>query len=81
MRDKHDRQLIGRSQLMSKLRNQIRQVAPTDAKVLITGDSGVGKELVARAVHAQSARASHDLVAVTARVSPKHSSNQSCSAT
>jgi DNA-binding NtrC family response regulator len=64
MRQKHDRQLIGRSHLMSRLRNQIRQVAPTDAKVLITGDSGVGKELVARAVHAQSARASHDLVAV-----------------
>jgi transcriptional regulator with GAF, ATPase, and Fis domain len=64
MRDKHDRQLIGRSGVMSTLRNRIRQVAPTDAKVLITGESGVGKELVARAVHAQSARASHDFVAV-----------------
>jgi len=64
MREKHDRQLIGRSQPMSKLRNQIRQVAPTDAKVLITGDSGVGKELVARALHTQGSRASHELVAV-----------------
>ena len=49
---------------MSKLRSQIRQVAPTDAKVLITGDSGVGKELVARALHKQSARANHDFVPV-----------------
>ena len=64
MRDKHDRELIGGSQPMSKLRSQIRQVAPTDAKVLITGDSGVGKELVARALHKQSARANHDLVPV-----------------
>src|SRR5687767_1506561 len=64
MRDKHARQLTGRSQVMAKLRSQIRTVAPTDAKVLITGDSGVGKELVARALHAQSTRAKRDLVAV-----------------
>jgi two-component system, NtrC family, response regulator HydG len=64
MRDKHDRELIGASQPMSKLRSQIRQVAPTDAKVLITGDSGVGKELVARALHKQSARADRDFVPV-----------------
>ena len=64
MRDTQDRELIGNSAPMLKLRTQIRQVAPTDAKVLITGDSGVGKELVARAVHRQSARASHDFVPV-----------------
>ena len=64
MRDKHERELIGHSQPMLKLRTQILQVAPTDAKVLITGDSGVGKELVARAVHKNSNRGSHDFVAV-----------------
>ncbi len=64
MRDKHERELIGHSQPMLKLRTQILQVAPTDAKVLITGDSGVGKELVARAVHKNSHRGSHDFVAV-----------------
>ena len=64
MRNQHGRELIGGSQEMSTLRKQIRQVARTDAKVLITGDSGVGKELVARALHKQSARANHELVPV-----------------
>jgi len=64
MRDKQERELIGTSQPMERLRTQIRQVAPTDAKVLITGDSGVGKELVARAVHKHSARGGHEFVAV-----------------
>ena len=64
MRDLQDRELIGNSPVISKLRQQIRQVAPTDAKVLITGESGVGKELVARAVHKHSARADQNFVAV-----------------
>jgi transcriptional regulator with GAF, ATPase, and Fis domain len=64
MTDKRDRELIGSSQQMKALQSQIRRVAASDAKVLITGDSGVGKELVARALHGQGARASQRFVPV-----------------
>jgi DNA-binding NtrC family response regulator len=49
--------LIGSSQRMMVLRQQIERVARSDAKVLITGESGVGKEIVARRIHACSPRA------------------------
>ena len=48
--------LIGASLVMQDLREEIHRVAKSDAKILITGESGVGKELVANAVHS-SARA------------------------
>src|SRR6266508_4540572 len=57
-------QLIGDSQPMKELRAEIERVARSDAKVLITGESGVGKELVAAALHNQSARADRALVTV-----------------
>ncbi len=50
--------LVGRSPAMRKLFAQVEQVAPTDAAVLIHGETGSGKEGVARAVHALSPRAS-----------------------
>ncbi len=56
--------MIGDSQPIKELREEIDRVARSDAKVLITGESGVGKELVASAIHAQSARAERPLVAV-----------------
>ena len=56
--------LIGTSEPMSELREEIARVARSDAKVLVTGESGVGKELVAGAIHAQSPRASKAFVAV-----------------
>ena len=49
--------LIGRSRPMQRLFSQIRQVARGAGPVLIVGESGVGKELVARAIHRESARA------------------------
>jgi two-component system response regulator HydG len=49
-------QLIGRSAAMQRLRDLIERVAPTRASVLITGETGTGKELVARAIHALSDR-------------------------
>jgi len=49
---------------MRELAEEIERVARSDAKVLITGESGVGKELVAAAMHAKSARADRPLVAV-----------------
>ncbi len=49
-------ELIGESPLMNQLRQTIGRIAPTEATVLIRGESGVGKELVARAVHFNSPR-------------------------
>jgi DNA-binding NtrC family response regulator len=47
---------IGSSPAMTRVLDQVRRVGPTDASVLITGESGVGKEIVARAVHRASQR-------------------------
>ncbi|MBI1346917.1 FHA domain-containing protein [bacterium] len=49
-------ELIGNSPSIQKLRDRIARIAPTDATVLIRGESGVGKELVARALHTNSSR-------------------------
>jgi len=50
------RNLIGRSQAMVKLLETVAQVSPTEATVLITGDSGTGKEMIAGAIHFNSPR-------------------------
>ncbi|MBL8589730.1 MAG: sigma-54-dependent Fis family transcriptional regulator [Methylobacteriaceae bacterium] len=59
-----DKTLIGRSVAMAKLRKMIEVVGPSETTVLILGESGVGKELVAAAVHAASARAGKAFVAI-----------------
>ncbi len=56
--------LVGTSPLMLELYKQIAQVAATDASVLITGESGSGKELVARTIHERSRRANGPYLAV-----------------
>ncbi|MDH3204983.1 MAG: sigma-54 dependent transcriptional regulator [Gemmatimonadota bacterium] len=56
--------LLGRSSVMEAVRNEIRQVAGSDATVLITGETGTGKELAASAVHRLSPRAGGKFVAV-----------------
>ncbi len=53
-------QLIGTSSVILELAQEIDRVSKSDAKVLITGESGVGKELVAHAIHARSAARRHD---------------------
>ena len=58
------RPLIGTSSAIKSVMEQIRQVAPTHATVLITGPSGTGKELAARAVHQLSLRKSHPMITV-----------------
>ncbi len=57
-------ELVGRSPLLDQVRNAIARVAPTDATVTIRGESGVGKELVARAVHFNSVRKSGPFICV-----------------
>ncbi len=56
MRCRADAQLIGRSAEMVALQQEVDRVAQSDAKVLITGESGVGKEIVARNIHAYGRR-------------------------
>ena len=55
-RDKIEARLTGRSEVMVRLREQVRAIAPTDADVLIQGATGTGKEVTARAIHRASAR-------------------------
>lgn len=56
--------LLGNSTAMAALRDMIASVGPTEANVMILGENGVGKELVARAVHRASHRASRQFLAV-----------------
>ena len=49
--------IIGNSKKIQELKSIIQQIGPTDCNVMITGDSGCGKELVARSIHAASKRA------------------------
>jgi DNA-binding NtrC family response regulator len=57
-------EITGRSAAIRELREKIARVAPTNVTVLITGETGTGKELVARAIHYSGGRASKPLVAV-----------------
>ncbi len=57
-------QLIGKSAAMLGLQREIDRVAQSDAKVLVTGESGVGKEIVARSIHLRGPRASSVFVPV-----------------
>src|SRR5438445_6624331 len=63
--------MIGNSVAMRALRKQIAVVAPTDGRVLISGESGAGKELVARGIHAQSRRAAAPFVEVNSAAIPE----------
>ncbi len=64
MRGNRQNSLVGESAAMIDLKQEIDRVARSDAKVLVTGESGVGKELVAQAIHANSTRATRPFVAV-----------------
>ena len=56
--------IVGKSERMLRLLDQVAQVAPSRATILITGETGTGKELIAKAIHAHSARADHMFVPV-----------------
>ena len=63
-------EMIGESNPIKKIKETIEKVAPTDARILITGENGVGKELVARWVHEKSSRAAGQLVEVNCAAIP-----------
>ncbi|MBN2702097.1 MAG: sigma-54-dependent Fis family transcriptional regulator [Methylothermaceae bacterium] len=63
--------LIGRSPALRRVMEQVRQVAPTDATVLILGETGTGKEVVARAIHALSCRREEALVKLNCAAIPR----------
>jgi DNA-binding NtrC family response regulator len=65
-----ERRLIGSSQAMDAVRRMIVRVAPTDSAVLICGESGCGKELVAESLHAGSPRADGPFVAINCGAIP-----------
>ncbi len=63
-------EMIGDSEPMQKIREMIDRVAPTDARVLITGSNGTGKELVAHHLHEKSSRAAAPFVEVNCAAIP-----------
>ncbi|MGP9789386.1 sigma-54-dependent transcriptional regulator [Roseinatronobacter sp. NSM] len=68
--DDLEARLVGRSDKMIALRRQIRTIGPSDADVLIVGDTGTGKEIVARALHDLSPRAARPFIAITCSALP-----------
>ncbi len=63
-------EMIGNSESMNRINETIAKVAPTDARVLITGENGVGKELVARRIHELSNRSNCPLIEVNCAAIP-----------
>ena len=64
-------EILGRSAVMAKLKEQIGLAAPTNGWVLITGENGTGKEMVAKQLHLQSKRAEHPFVEVNCAAIPE----------
>ncbi len=63
-------EMIGESEPIKKIKEMIERVAPTDARVLVTGSNGTGKELVARWLHEKSQRANNPFVEVNCAAIP-----------
>jgi len=63
-------EIIGESEKIVELKNMIERVAPTTARVLIEGENGTGKELVARQIHLQSSRAKSPFIEVNCAAIP-----------
>jgi transcriptional regulator with GAF, ATPase, and Fis domain len=63
-------EIVGASPPLRKVLSQVSKVAPTDSTVLITGETGTGKELIARAIHKRSPRSARALVAVNCAAIP-----------
>jgi len=64
-------EIVGTSQALQTVLSSISKVAPTDSTVLITGETGTGKELVARAIHRRSGRSSRAFISVNCAAIPR----------
>jgi PAS domain S-box-containing protein len=64
-------EIVGTSSPLQTVLSRISKVAPSDSSVLITGETGTGKELVARAIHRRSRRSSHAFVSVNCAAIPR----------
>jgi len=64
-------EIVGTSAPLEKVLSRVSKVAPTDSSVLVTGETGTGKELVARAIHQRSTRCSRPFVSVNCAVVPR----------
>ena len=73
--------MVGISAAIRNVEDEIEHAARCDAKVLITGESGVGKEIVARLIHDRGKRRRAARHRSTAPASPTRSSSRNCSAT
>lgn len=63
--------IVGVSKSFKKLQELIKQVAPSDATILLTGASGTGKEVLAKLIHQQSSRASHEMITINCAAIPR----------
>ena len=66
-----DTAILGRSDAMQQIRESIAQIAPTPVSVLITGESGAGKNLIAEAIHRQSARSDEPFLIINCGAIPE----------
>lgn len=67
----HQQGIVGKSPAIRKIFNQLKKVAPTDCNILIQGETGTGKELIARAVHHLSLRKNKPLISVNCAAIPE----------
>jgi len=70
--EQHQDEIVGRSDAMQQVFKMIGRVAASDAPVMITGESGSGKELVARAIHNYSARSAKSFLAINCAAIPEN---------
>jgi formate hydrogenlyase transcriptional activator len=69
-RDSMFEDIVGSSEALRRVLRQVRKVAPSDSTVLILGETGTGKELIARAIHKRSTRAERAFIAVNCAAIP-----------